>query len=63
MNEALKAEIEEKLNRLREDLILDIGRTLTKGAIAPDLRRKGQEVYENLRIGLQDKICKNKKIH
>lgn len=33
MNEARKAEIEQKLNSSREDLILDLGRTTTKSAL------------------------------
>lgn len=62
MNEARKAEIEQKLNSSREDLILDLGRTTTKSAIAPDLRKKGLEIYENLRKSLQKKICTDKKL-
>ncbi|MBI1746125.1 MAG: hypothetical protein HYR55_06010 [Acidobacteria bacterium] len=62
MDKDVRVEIERKLAASREELILDLGQTVTKGAIRPDARRKGLEIYENLRGKLQAAICTNQQL-
>jgi len=62
MDKGARIELERKLADSREQLILDLGQTLTKGAIGADARRKGLEIYENLKDKLQASICTSQEI-
>jgi hypothetical protein len=62
MHDTVRLEIETKLNLSADELLSELAAHTVGTAIAPDLKRRGREIYDALKARLLEKICMDPRV-